>query len=189
MPRLSIGVFGSDADLKYGKEIEKIAEETGRLIAERDCALLYGAEKDQDSLPTIAARSAKKHGGLVIAFTYGKGLDIYDKSADIIIPTGMIRGGGREFSLALSCHSAIAIAGGAGTLAEVAFCYMAEIPVVALVGSGDISDEVAGKYLDRRTKATIYGAHSPEEAVDKAVRLGTNYLKKWFTGDQVFYRR
>src|SRR3972149_5756386 len=173
MPRLSIGVFGSDADLEYGKEVERLAEEVGKLIAERECALLYGVEKDRDSLPTIAARSAKKHGGLVVAFTYGKGLDVYDKSADIIIPTGMIRGGGREFSLALSCHSAITIAGGAGTLAEIAFCYMADIPVVSLVGTGGVTDDLAGKYLDQRTKATIYGAHTPEEAVDKAVRLGT----------------
>ena len=180
MPRLSIGVFGSDADLEYGREIEKLSEEVGRLIAERECVLLYGVEKDQDSLPTVAARSAKKHGGLVIGFTYGKGLDVYDKNADIIIPTGMIRGGGRELPLALSCHSAITIAGGAGTLAEVAFCYMADIPLISFVGTGGVTDEVAEKYLDRRMKAAIYGAHSPEEAVDRAISLGTHYFKKLF---------
>lgn len=53
--KLQIGVMGSAADTKYTKKVEKIAEETGRLIANSGNITIYGAEKDYDSLSTAAA--------------------------------------------------------------------------------------------------------------------------------------
>jgi hypothetical protein len=55
---------------------------------------VFGAEKDADSLSTAACRGAKRESGLTVGITYGKTKDIYEKDADVVIPTGLERGGG-----------------------------------------------------------------------------------------------
>ena len=66
MRKLQIGVMGSAADLNYEKKLEEIAERVGELISENNCILLFGAEKDYDSLSTAACRGAKKKNGLIL---------------------------------------------------------------------------------------------------------------------------
>ena len=114
--KLQIGVMGSAQDLNYTTELEALAEETGYWIAKAGAILVFGAEKDYDSLSTAACRGAKSEGGLTMGFTYGKGKDIYERNVDVVVVTGMERGGGREFVLASSCDGIIGISGGSGTL-------------------------------------------------------------------------
>ena len=83
MKKLQIGIMGSAADLGYSKELAKNAEEIGELIAKKGGILIFGAEKDTDSLSTCACRGAKKNKGLTVGITYGKGQDIQDYSSDI----------------------------------------------------------------------------------------------------------
>jgi len=164
--------MGSAADLKYAKEIEKLAEEVGQLIAECGNITVYGAEKDYDSLSTAAARGAKKAGGITVGVTYGKGQDIYDKEfTDIIISTGIERGGGREFILVNSCDAVIAISGGSGTLTELAIAYQSNIPMVVLEGTGGWSDKLANTYIDERNRLKIIGVKTPKEAVETVLKL------------------
>lgn len=171
MRRIQIGVMGSCSDLKYSKEIEKLAEEVGFFVAKNDATLLFGAEKDFDSLSTAAARGAKKAGGLSIGITYERGLEVKEKEVDVVIATGMNRGGGREFVLVLSCDVIITLGGGSGTLTEIAVAYQANIPVVALAGSGGWSDKLANQFLDDRKRIKVEVASTPEEAVNKAISL------------------
>ena len=176
--KLQIGVMGSAADLKYSEEIEKLAEAIGYEIASSDNILVFGAEKDSDSLSTAACRGAKKADGLTVGITYGKGKDIYDKNADVIIPTGLERGGGREFVLALSCDVMILISGGSGTLTEAAIAYQANIPIVALTETGGWSEKLAGTYIDGRGRVKIEPAATAQEAVKKAIELAGAYGSK-----------
>jgi uncharacterized protein (TIGR00725 family) len=169
--KLQIGVIGSAADLKYSKILERKAEELGYWVAKKGAVLIFGAEKDYDSLSTAACRGAKKANGLTVGITYDKGLDIYEKNADVIIATGLVRGGGRELTLALSCDALICISGGSGTLNEIAVAYQANIPIVVLKGSGGWSDKLAGIYLDARKRVKIKVAKTPKEAVEMAIRL------------------
>lgn len=174
--RFQIGVMGSAADLKYTKEIEAAAEEIGRRIAEKNGILFFGAEKDYDSLSTAACRGAKQGGGLTVGITYGKGKDIWGpRDADIIIPCGLERGGGRETTLVLGCDAVIAISGGSGTLTELAIAYQANIPTVALKGYGGWSDKLAGTYIDDRERLLTFAATTPEEAVEIAFREAMIY--------------
>ena len=69
--KFQIGVMGSAADLEYAQESRDIAYEIGKFIAQREGVFVYGAEKDVDSLPTVASRGAKDAGGLVVGITYG----------------------------------------------------------------------------------------------------------------------
>ncbi len=173
MRKLQIGVMGSAADLNYEKKIEELAFETGKLVAQTGNVLIYGAEKDCDSLSTNAAKGAKSAGGLTIGITYGRGKDIWDKEGmtDAIISTGMERGGGREFVLVNSCDAIILISGGSGTLNEAAIAYQLSIPIVALVGTGGWAEKLAGEYVDDRKRFRVEKAATPKEAVDLALKL------------------
>ena len=124
MRSLQIGVIGSCNDLDYSREAERFASRIGECIAQKGYTLVFGAEKDVVSLPTIAALAAKKAGGRTIGITYEKGLDIFEpEAASVVIATGLVRGGGRETTLMLSCDAVIALAGGSGTLNEVCVAY------------------------------------------------------------------
>lgn len=169
--KIQIGVMGSASDLKYTKENEQLAEKVGELIAKSGNILVYGAEKDCNSLSTSAAKGAKKASGLTVGVTYGKGKDIYDKeNTDVLIVSGLERGGGREFVLVNSCDVIIAISGGSGTLSELTMAYQLGIPTIVLSGTGGWSDKLADTFLDDRKRQKIITAHTPEEALDLAIK-------------------
>lgn len=177
--RLQIGVMGSAQDLNYGKTLEEIAEEVGSEIAKAGGILVFGAEKDYDSLSTASCRGAKRSGGLTMGVTYGRGKDIYQKDADIIVVTGMERGGGREFVLAAMSDCLISLSGGSGTLNELVVGYQLGIPLVALRGTGGWSDRLADQYFDARRRMKVEPADTPREAVDKAFLLGAQYIRQF----------
>lgn len=180
MRKLQIGVMGSAADLKYSKNIEKIAEEIGELIAQKGAILVFGAEKDSDSLSTAACRGAKNKGGLAIGVTYGKHKNVWEKDmADFIVASGLERGGGRELTLVLSCDAVIAVSGGSGTLTELAIAYQADIPMVAIRAVGGWSEKLADLYIDGRNRRLVLGADSPKEAVDLAIKEAMEYVEKY----------
>lgn len=170
--KLQIGVMGSAADLNYSKELEGLAGQVGYLIAKNNAALIFGAEKDYDSLSTFACRGAKKAGGVTVGITYNRGLDIFEKeNVDVVISTGLERGGGREMALILSCDGIITIGGGSGTLTEIAIAYQANIPIVSIKNTGGWSEKLSGQYLDERKRLKIGGVDTAEEAVEKIITL------------------
>lgn len=164
--------MGSAADLNYAKDIEKIAEEIGRLIAKSGNITVYGAEKDYDSLSTAAARGAKSKNGLTVGVTYGKGNDIFESEfTDVIIATGIERGGGREFVLVNSCDAIIAVSGGSGTLTEMAIAYQSNIPIACIKNTGGWSDKLADEYIDGRERLKVIGVKNAKEAVDTILEI------------------
>lgn len=177
--KLQIGVMGSAADTKYTKDVEKAAEEIGRQLALADCITFFGAEKDVDSLSTAACRGAKLAGGFTVGVTYEKGKQIWQDEADVVIATGLVRGGGRELPLVLSCDAVIAISGGSGTLTELAIAYQADIPMVGLTGYGGWAEKLAGTYFDKRKRRKIIKVSTPQEAVEKALKLAKKYREKY----------
>ena len=178
--KLQIGVMGSAADLKYGKETEKIAEKIGELIARSGNITVYGAEKDYDSLSTAAARGAKKAKGITVGVTYSKGKDIYDKdNTDVLIVSGLERGGGREFVLVNSCDAVITISGGSGTLTETAIAYQLDIPMIAVKGYGGWSDKLADTFIDARERRKVISVSTAEEAVKIALEEAKKYKEKY----------
>lgn len=170
MRRLQIGVIGSCSDLNYSEAAEESAKQLGELIAQSGNTLVFGAEKDIDSLPTIAARNAKAAGGETLAITYDKGLSLFsNEAATTVVATGLIRGGGRELSLMLSCDVVVALSGGSGTLNEICVAYQANIPVIVLTGFGGWSDKLANTYLDDRKRYKFLAAKTPATALKLAL--------------------
>lgn len=168
--KLQIGVMGSAADLNYSDELADLAKQVGAEIAKAGAILMFGAEKDYDSLSYTSSIGASEAGGLTVGITYGGGLEHYGES-DITIATGLERGGGRELTLVLSCDAIICLSGGSGTLTEIAIAYQANIPVIAIKGTGGWSDKLLDQYLDERKRLKVTAADSPQDAVEKAISL------------------
>lgn len=172
MKKLQIGIMGSAADLNYSKEAEDFAKELGRLIAESGNILVYGAEKEYSSLSTNAAIEASKNGGITVGITYGKKGDVYgDFRPTVLIPCGLELGGGREFTLILSCDVIIAISGGSGTLTEMAIAYQANIPIITVDKFGGWAKKLSNKYIDERERLKCLSAKTPKEALKKALKV------------------
>ncbi len=172
MKKIQVGVMGSAEDLNYNKEAMNFAKKLGGLIAEKKYILVYGAEKEYDSLSTIAARSADKCGGITVGVTAGKEKKIYgDFKPTVLVATGLGIGGGREFSLVLSCDVIIAISGGSGTLTEMAIAYQANIPIITVENFGGYAKKLSNKYFDKRKRLKCVGVKTPEEAINAVVKI------------------
>ena len=164
--------MGSAADLHYGDEAVMVARKLGKLIAESGNVLVYGAEKEYSSLSTNAAEEAKKNGGITVGVTGGKDKNIYgDFKPDVLIPCGLEIGGGREFTLVLSCDVIIAIGGGSGTLTEIAVEYQAGIPIITISNFEGWAKKLSNQFLDDRKRLKCIEATSPEDAVKKALEV------------------
>lgn len=178
MRTLQIGVIGSCSDLQYSAKAEAFSQELGQLIAASGNTLVFGAEKDTQSLPTVAALAAREAGGTTVGITYEKGLDIFvPEAASIVIASGLVRGGGRETVLMLSCDVVIALAGGSGTLNEMCVAYQAEIPVITVPLFDGWSKRLASRYLDARHRYKFAAAASPNEAFKLAHQLASRRLR------------
>ena len=175
MRKIQIGIMGSAADLNYSKEAENFAKELGKLIAESGNILVYGAEKEYSSLSTNAAISASQNGGITVGITGGKDKKIWgDFRPTVIVPCGLEIGGGREFTLILSCDVIIAIGGGSGTLTEIAIAYQANIPIITVENFDGWAKTLSNQYLDDRNRLKCIGVSTPKEALNTAINLVTD---------------
>jgi uncharacterized protein (TIGR00725 family) len=141
---VQVSVIGS------GAEHEARAEEVGRLLAERGCAVVTGGLGE---VMAAAARGAKKAGGTTIGILPGESRADANEWIDHAVVTGI--GHARNFAVAASGDAVIAVGGSWGTLAEIAFAMRLGRPVVLL----EPGWELAG--VDK--------ASTPAEAVELAL--------------------
>jgi uncharacterized protein (TIGR00725 family) len=145
---IQIAVIGS------GGEHEGRAEEVGRLIAEGGATLICGG---LDEVMAAAARGAKSAGGVTIGILPGESPADANPWIDHAVVTGV--GHARNLAVAASGDAVIAVGGGYGTLAEIAYARILGRPVVVLDPGWDLGRE------------GIERASTPEEAVELALRL------------------
>lgn len=105
----------------------KIAEEVGSLIAKRGAVLITGG---MGGIMTAASKGASESDGLVIGILPTADKDSANPYVHIPIVTGI--GHARNFIIARTCDCAIAIDGRYGTLSEIAFCLMCDVPVIGI---------------------------------------------------------
>ena len=173
MKKIMIGIMGSAEDLNYSNDALLFAKALGKLIAKSGNILVYGAEKEYSSLSTNAAIEANKYKGITVGVCPGKKKEIYgDFKPTILIPCGLELGGGREFTLVLSCDVIIAIGGGSGTLTEMAIAYQAGIPIITIDKFKGWAKKLSNTYFDDRKRLKCISASKPKEAVDLAIKLG-----------------
>lgn len=122
--KLIIGVIGS---AEPTPELETLAEEVGKLLADRDAAVICGG---LTGVMEASCRGAKKAGGLTIGILPGATAEQANPYVDIAIPTGM--GEARNLVIIRSSHALIAVGGGYGTLSEIAFALKLKKPIIGL---------------------------------------------------------
>lgn len=155
-----VGVVGSG---KKDEKAEKLAEEVGRLVAEKDCFLLCGGK---GGVMEAAARGAGGAAGRTIGIL--PSASATGTASDAInckIFTGL--GDARNYVNACTSDVLIALAGEAGTLSEIALALKAGTPVVYLRAWQFLLKEPAlAKYTD-----LVEYAERASDAVTKALQL------------------
>jgi uncharacterized protein (TIGR00725 family) len=134
-----------------GAEWEAVAEEVGRMLAERGCTVVTGG---LDEVMAAAQRGAKNAGGTTIAILPGESRGAANPWADHVIVTGI--GHARNLAVAASGDAVIAVGGSWGTTAEMALGLRLGRRVVALDGAPEVDGALR--------------AATPAEAVELALR-------------------
>lgn len=152
--RIVIGVMGAG---QCDEPTRRVAQQVGALIAERGAVVLCGG---RGGVMEAAACGAKEAGGLTIGVMPGMnaGETPPNPYIDVAIFTGMHDG--RNWINVCSSDAVIAIAGGFGTLSEIALALKIGKPVV-LLHSWD---------LPTRDVSLLYYADTPEQAVELAFK-------------------
>jgi uncharacterized protein (TIGR00725 family) len=122
-----VAVIGS------GAEWADVAEDVGRLLAERGCTVVTGG---LDEVMAAAHRGAKSVGGTTLAILPGEDRRAANQWADHVVVTGI--GHARNLAVAASGEAVIAVGGSYGTIAEMALALRLGRRVVALEGAPDV---------------------------------------------------
>ena len=119
-----IAVIG---DGNCAPDIYKLAEQTGYLLAKKGARVMCGG---YGGVMEAAAKGAKRGGGLTIGILSGKERAEANPWIDIPIVTGMRDA--RNAVIARTAHGVIAVSGGYGTLSEISFSLLFQIPVAGI---------------------------------------------------------
>ena len=155
--RLVIAICGgadiSPAIYKSVVELGGILADAGYIVA---CGGLLGTME-------AIAKGAKEHGGFTLGFIPSYNKNDANSYIDLVIPTGM--GEARNTLLVATADAIIAIAGGAGTLSEIALGWKMKKPIIALNSSGGWSARLGGTRIDSTRDDSIYHAQNPGEVL------------------------
>lgn len=124
MGKKIIAVIGGS---QTSEENLKIAEELGYRIAKKGAILVTGG---LGGVMTAASKGAKRANGLVIGILPTIDKESANPYVDIPIVTGINQA--RNFIIARTCDCAIAVDGKYGTLTEISYCLMYDIPVIGI---------------------------------------------------------
>jgi uncharacterized protein (TIGR00725 family) len=127
-----------------------LAEEVGRLPAQRGCVFVTGGRR---GIAEAASRGAVLAGGTTVGILPGTRRDEANPYVTVAVPTGL--GETRNALVVMGADAVIALPGQYGTLSEVAHALLAQTPVIGLGDGWSISGVIPVK--------------TPAEAVDLAL--------------------
>lgn len=141
--RILVGIIGGS---KVDEKTAKLAEETGKRIAEKGYVLICGG---MSGVMESACKGAKSSGGLTIGILPGKDRSEGNPYIDIPIVTAMSHA--RNAIIVRSADVLIAIDGKYGTLSEIALAKVIDKPVIGL-NTWDISGVTNVKTVEEAIK-------------------------------------
>ncbi len=153
-----IGVIGSKFPSEFSKQQAFIL---GQLLAEHRCAVICGGLQ---GVMEEVCRGAKSKGGITVGLLPGKNDNDANPFVDIIIPTTL--GEIRNNLIINASHGIIAVEGESGTLNELTTAWMSQKPIAVLKNTGGWSAKLANSKIDNQYQNFIYGAETPQDAVD-----------------------
>ena len=146
-----IGAANSD------QETARLAEEVGKLIAEKGAVLVCGG---LGGVMTAVSKGAREAGGVTVGILPGTDRTEANPHLTIALATGL--GYARNALVVQAGDAVIAVGGEFGTLSEIGFALQFGKPVIGLN-----TWELNRKGL----KDSIVAVKSPKEAVEKAFQL------------------
>ena len=162
-----MAVVGSGTML--APDTERLCVELGRRAIEAGFRIACGGLGGVMAAVAHGARSADGYReGDVIGIVPSYDASTANADVDVVIVTGM--GIARNVVLVASADVVVAVAGGSGTLAEVAMAWQLGKPVVALTAAGGWSAQLAGTAIDERRTDAIVRADDAASAVAAALR-------------------
>jgi uncharacterized protein (TIGR00725 family) len=132
-PRYVSVVGGTDA----GEPVVALAEEVGRMLAQRGCVVVTGGRA---GVAEAASRGAVLAGGTTVGILPGATRAEANPYVTVAVPTGV--GEARNAMVVMDAAAVIALPGAYGTLSEVAFALLAGTPVIVLGNGWDLAGTV-----------------------------------------------
>lgn len=169
---VQISVFGAGT---CDEATAELAFDVGRGLARAGAVLVCGG---RGGVMAAACRGARSAGGTTVGILPGtprsdSSNDEPNPYLDVVIHTGM--GQARNLAVALSGRAALAVAGGWGTLSEIALARKHGVPVVSLHSwTPDRLGEASADPLD----TGLHVARDAEEAVALALDLAGKPARK-----------
>ncbi len=183
MRKAIIAVVG-DASLNPYDEKYELAEKLGKVLIENGYRIITGGLGGIMEAVSKGARNSKDYrDGDIIGLLPGFDPNVSNEYTDIILPTGMDIA--RNIIIG-NASALIAIGGGAGTLAEIAFAWMLKRLIIAYEVEG-WSGKLANTRVDDRIRYDnieddkVYGVKSEKEVMKLLTRLLLKF-NKWHQG-------
>ena len=142
----TIGVIGPAAGL-CTQDMYAFAVELGKVIGNKGYNLVCGGK---DGIMEAACLGIAETNAQSIAIIPEDDKSFANTYAKIVIPTGI--GTARNKVIINTADVLVAIAGGAGTLSEIAFAWQQGKKVFCVTQFGGVAAEMAGKQIDTRYK-------------------------------------
>lgn len=156
-----IGVIGP-SEFHCTKEIYDFGFELGKMIADMGYFLVCGGLGGIMEAACKGANSSDKYlPGKTIGIVPMSDKSRANEYCDIVIPTGL--GFARNILVANSADIIIAVAGGSGTLSEIAFAWQMNRPIICYDRFEGWASELADRKLDNRRDKAILKASSLNE--------------------------
>ncbi|MCF2140843.1 MAG: TIGR00725 family protein [Candidatus Lokiarchaeota archaeon] len=152
-----VSVCGSKT---ISKEIYKISEELGSLLAENGYIVACGG---LTGVMEAAAKGAFLKNGIVVGILPTATKESANPYISIPIPTGM--GESRNVILVSMADVVVTISGASGTLSEIALAWKMGKKIISLSNTGGWSAKLAGTSIDNTRNDKILNAHSSQEVI------------------------
>jgi|GEM_PF-600817 len=163
-----VAVIGSDEDILNDEEKARLYPaciKIGQLLVENNCIVFTGGDY---GIGANVLQGVYDKKGISVAFFPGEKNILPDGLVKIPICTGMGYGM-RDIIMLRAVEAVISIAGGAGTLNELANAYHLHKPILTLQKSGGWSEKLENQYIDSRNKVKITPCDTVEELVDTVI--------------------
>ncbi len=145
------------------EDIADIAYDVGQSIARAGWNLLCGGGQGVMLAACRGFAEARQlESQVAVGILPSDDADFANEYVDVAIPTGL--GWARNAVVARAGDAMIAVAGGSGTLSELAYAWQMQKPIVVMGDSGGWSAELAGRCLDDRRRDPVLSAATGSEA-------------------------
>ncbi len=161
MQKKIIGVIGPDTN-NCTPEIYDFGLQLGKIILDLDAILVCGGKGGIMEAACKGAYESKNYQtGRTIGILPSENKQQANAWCDIVVPTGI--GIARNTIIPNMADVLVAVAGGSGTLSEIAFAWQKGIKVICCIQFDGWSRQMAGQQLDNRHKELLIPAINLEE--------------------------